>query len=279
MTKYAYDFLEIPEGTKKPRQDGMTFVRDPGMGVTEMRMFLESSAAFLDYVKFRNVTPRLLPEELIKQKIALCHEFDVKVMSGGMFFQFSWLQRKLDEYFDYIAEVGYSAAEVSFGLTDIPRDDVLNSIHRLKDLGITPMFEWGRKYPTYEFDIDEAWDELKDVIDAGVGLVVFEQGELELAIDRGEKQKGTAKEPLVELAKRVGQERVVFEVNKNPHISWTLQTFGPRANLGPNLAPEQVLWIEPMRRGLGREVRYTALEKWTEPNNDPNARLRRKANL
>lgn len=106
MVKYAYDFIEMEEGIPKPRTTGLTFIRDPGMGVREQRIYLEGSAAFLDYAKFRNVTPRMFPETLIKEKIDLYNEFDVGVMSGGMFFQFCWLQRKLDEYFNYIAEIG-----------------------------------------------------------------------------------------------------------------------------------------------------------------------------
>ena len=95
MVKYAYDFLELDEGIPKPRKTGLTFVRDPGMGLKEQELYLESSAQFLDYAKFRNVTPRLFPEELILEKIKLYNKFDVNVMSGGMFFQFSWLQLRL----------------------------------------------------------------------------------------------------------------------------------------------------------------------------------------
>jgi phosphosulfolactate synthase len=249
-------------------------VRDPGMGVKAQKLYVEGCAQFLDYVKFRNVTPRLFPEQLIKDKIALYNEYDVGVMSGGMFFQFSWLQYKLDQYFDYIAEIGYAIAEINFGLTDIPRDDVLNSIRRLNELDLKSTFEWGRKYPTRDLDLKEAWDELGDVLEVGVDYVVFEQGELEWAIDRNTGAKSD--DPLVELVNRVGKEKVVFEVNKEPHIEWVLSTFGDDANLGPNLLHDQVLWIEPMRRGLGRSANYRALDKWTVRGNRTDDRRRRK---
>lgn len=170
--------------------------------------------------------------------------------------------------------MGYSAAEVSFGLTDIPRDDVLNSIRRLNELNIKSIFEWGRKYPTRDINIDDEWDELSDVLEVGVGFVVFEEGELEWAI--GRKAGERSDDPLVELVHRVGKEKVVFEVNKDPHIEWVLSTFGPDANLGPNLLHDQVLWIEPMRRGLGRAVHYSALDKWTVRGNSSDDRRRRK---
>lgn len=274
MVKYAYDFIEMEEGIPKPRTTGLTFIRDPGMGVREQRIYLEGSAAFLDYAKFRNVTPRMFPETLIKEKIDLYNEFDVGVMSGGMFFQFCWLQRKLDEYFNYIAEIGYAAAEINFGLTDIPRDDILSSIARMNELDLKSIFEWGRKYPTRDLDLDEAWDELSDVLEVGVDFIVFEQGELEWAIDRDAGQKSN--DPLVELVNRVGKEKVVFEVNKEPHIDWVIATFGSDANLGPNLGHNQVLWIEPMRRGLGRATSYRALDKWTVRGNSTDDLRKRK---
>ena len=36
-------------------------------------------------------------------------------------------------------------------------------------------------------------------------------------------------------------------------------------NLGPNIALEEVLWLEPTRRGLGRASGYTALKRYLEP--------------
>jgi hypothetical protein len=44
MREYGYGFLEIPDPISKPRKTGMTFIRDPGISLTEQRMFLESAA-------------------------------------------------------------------------------------------------------------------------------------------------------------------------------------------------------------------------------------------
>ena len=274
MVKYTYDFLEFPEGNPKPRTTGLTLTRDPSMGLSELQIYLESRAEFLDYTKFRSMVPRLYPEQLTRDKIALYHEFDVGVTNGGMVFQFAWLQHKEEEFFDYVADIGFDAVEINFGLTDIPRDDILNAIGRLNKLGLKSVFEWGRKYPTFDLDLDEDWGELSDVLEVGADFIVFEQGELEWALEHGADKNPD--DPLIELVNRVGKEKIWFEVNQDPHIAWVLSTFGADANIGPNLAHDQVPWVEPMRRGLGRATMNIALDQWTDHSDTTDARRTRK---
>ena len=173
MQEYGYGFLEIPDPISKPRKTGMTFIRDPGISLTEQRMFLESAADFLDFVKFRNVTPRLYSEQLLQDKIALYREFGINIVAGDVVFQLSWLQRKLDQYYAYLVAHGFKAAEINFGCVDIPRDDVLAGIRKIRDLGMDAIFEWGRKFPTHDFDVEGAWEEINATLDAGAGYVVL----------------------------------------------------------------------------------------------------------
>ncbi|MBI3044517.1 MAG: phosphosulfolactate synthase [Betaproteobacteria bacterium] len=256
MDKYAYDFIDIPDRPGKPRTRGLTLVRDPGIGLTSQRIFLEDAGEFVDYVKFRNVTPRLYRESLIKEKIRLYREHGVAAMSGGIFFQFAWRQKKLDRYFEYVRELGYSAVEIGYSMLDIPLQDKLDAIIKLHGLGVNVVYEWGKKFPASSVNVRAAAKEMKDLIAAGASYVVIEGGEIQRMF---EEQAGGAM-PLVDLAREVGPEKILFEVDTDPHIAWVLKHFGADANIGPNLAMEKVLWLEPMRRGLGKQVKYSVFD-------------------
>ena len=259
MIKYAYDFIDIPEGKPKPRTKGLTFVRDPGMGLTSQSIFIEDAGEFVDYVKFRNVTPRLYRESLIKEKILRYQQNGIRTMSGGIFFQFAWLQKKLDRYYSYLAEIGFDAVEVGYSMLDIPKKDKLAAVAKLRELGIEVIYEWGKKFPTASLEVKQSLVEFRELISAGVNFIVIEGGEIQKLEDAGGKD--ASGNSLVDLVNQIGPEKIVLEVETDAQISWVLKQLGPDANLGPNIAPEKVLWLEPMRRGLGKSVRYSVFDK------------------
>ena len=259
MEKYAYDFIDIPEGIPKPRTRGLTFVRDPGMGLTSQEIFIEDAGEFVDYVKFRNVTPRLYRENLIKEKILRYQRNGIRTMSGGIFFQFAWLQKKLDRYYTYLDEIGFDAVEIGYSMLDIPKKEKLGAFTRLRELGIEVIYEWGKKFPTEPLDVTRSIGEFRELIAAGANYIVIEWGEIEKLIDAGGKD--ASGKSLVDLVNEVGLEKIVLEVETDSQIAWVLKQFGQDANIGPNIAPEKVLWLEPMLRGLGKSVKYSVFDK------------------
>ena len=256
VDRYAYDFIDIPERAGKPRTRGLTLVRDPGMGLTSQRIFLEDAGEFVDYVKFRNVTPRLFRESLIREKIRLYRDYGVGAMSGGIFFQFAWRQKKLEQYFSYVQEIGFSAVEIGYSMLDIPLQDKIDAIVKLHERGVNVIYEWGKKFPAGAADADHSAKEIQRIIDSGASYVVMEGGEIQQFLDKGDD----AAKPLIDLVREIGADKILFEIDTDPHIAWVLKHFGADANIGPNLPPDKVLWLEPMRRGLGKQVRYSVFD-------------------
>jgi len=258
--KYAMDFIELMERSPKPRQSGLTLVRDPGMGTLQTRAFLESAAEYVDYIKFRNVTPRLFSEELIKDKIKLNQEFNVKVFTGGIYFEIAYLQGVIDQAFEYAAEMGFDAAEISDNLVPITMEQKIDFVKRCGSKGLEVFFEWGKKYPEKPLVVEEAAEEIMSLIDAGVSRVIVEESEIDQLL--GKKCEKKEAERLFQLFDKVGIDKLVLEISTQEQEVWLLQNFGRDINLGPNIAPDEVVWLEAMRRGLGRKVNYSALDKW-----------------
>ena len=261
--KYAMDFIDMMERSGKPRESGLTLVRDPGMGAMQTRAFLESAAEYVDYVKFRNITPRLFSEESMCEKIKINHEYEVKVFTGGIYFEFAYMQGCVEQAFQYAVEMGFDASEISDNIVPISFAEKIQYVKQCKALGLQVFYEWGKKYPTEALIVDEAAQEIEDLLEAGVSKVIMEESELDQLLGkRGEKQEA---ERLGELFARVGIDKLILETSGEAQEIWLLTHYGKDINLGPNIAPDEVVWLEAMRRGLGRKVKYTALDRLMNP--------------
>src|SRR5665213_1657524 len=111
--KYAMDFIELPQRSEKPRNLGLTLVRDPGMGTIQAEAFLDAASIYVDYIKFRNLSPCLWPESLLIDKIGLYHRHNVKVFSGGIYVEMAKIQNVWDRALGYLKETGFEALEIS----------------------------------------------------------------------------------------------------------------------------------------------------------------------
>lgn len=254
--KPALDFIEIVERAAKPRTTGLTLVRDPGFGLQMLRAHLETAAPFIDYAKMRNLTPRLFPESLLVDKVALYREYQIEVFFGGIVFEAAWLQGQVDRAIAYASRFGVKTVEISDNIITLSLEEKLDFVRRYLDAGVSVLYEWGKKYPAAPLEPVRAADEIGHLLALGVSRVILEEAELSLLF-KSERGRGLLKE----LIGAVGAAHVIFEIANTEQQVWLINELGPDVNLGPNIALEEVLWLEPTRRGLGRASGYTALTK------------------
>ena len=255
--KPAMDFIEILERSSKPRTSGLTLIHDPGFGLQMVRAHLETAAPYLDYAKMRNVTPRLFPESLLRDKIALYREFEVELMFGGIVFEMAYLQGNVDKAIAYATQVGVKTVEISENLISLPMEVKRNFVRRYCDKGLEVFYEVGKKFPTELLEPSRLADEIHQFIADGVSKIILEQAELSLLF---KSEAGTA--VLKQLVSAVNPDLIIFETGNSEEEVWLINELGPDVNLGPNIKLDQVVWLEPTRRGLGRASGYTALTKY-----------------
>jgi phosphosulfolactate synthase len=249
--------LGFPSRRAKPRRTGQTCILDKGpdargwLGLRGQRDLLEAVAPHIDSVKVYGGFPALFPDSLIRDKIALYKEFDVKALCGGLCFEVAWLQGRLDDYFALVKELGFTQIEISenyLSLTRLERNAVLR---RCRDEKLAAVYEFGRKHPTEPALPDELVATVQSVLEAGAEYVILEQGE----IDAFHAAKSTV---LADALTRIGHQHVFLETSQTQvpqHMLWLLKTFGMEANLANVLAGE-VVRLESFRRGLGREIDF-----------------------
>lgn len=257
--KPALDFIEIVERSSKPRKTGLTLVRDPGFGLQMLRAHLETAAPFIDYAKARNITPRFFPESLLIEKIALYRSHQIELFFGGIVFEAAYLQGEVDQAIAYASRLGVRTVEMSDNIITISIEDKLDFVRRYIDAGIEVLYEWGKKYPTEPLKPAQAADEIGRLLALGVSRVILEEAEISVLF-----KSESGRSVLKELAGAVGMEHVIFETANTEQQVWLIHELGPDVNLGPNVALEEVLWLEPTRRGLGRASGYTALTSYLE---------------
>lgn len=256
--KFAFDFIDIDMRPGKPRNTGLTIVRDRMRSLGEQQDFLETYAPFVDFVKLSNMAPRLYSESFLKQKLKLYQSHNVTPFFGGIMFENALAQGKVDAFFRYLSELGSPAIELSDNIIDLEEDKLLSAIAKATSQGLIVFVEWGEKYTDKVFDPEVAAQQIKRRLEAGAAYVIFERAELDQIFGAPDYPAGLTL--LEKLAQAVGPQNLIFEAESQEQLVGLLRHFGRDLNLGPNIDFELVKWLEPSRLGISREMGHTTIE-------------------
>lgn len=272
MTDRAFEFLHHNEREEKPRDKGITEIRGPyydPMGPRELRDILETMGEYIDIYKFAGGSFTLFPEEVLTEIIRICHEFDVKVSTGG--YIESVLVRDNDEVEAYLAEVervGFDIVEFSSGLLAIGSDDLVRLTElTVEEYDIEPKPEinvhYGAGGATSPEELaqqgephpEQAIEEGKRHLDAGAELLMVEGEGITEAVE--EMRADIA----YELASALGPENLVFEAPVPEMFEWYVKNFGPEVNLF--IDNSQIVELECLRAGLwGKTTTWGRTVTW-----------------
>ncbi|MEQ8195227.1 MAG: phosphosulfolactate synthase [Rhodospirillales bacterium] len=250
MTRCSYPFLDIPDREGKPRKLGKTMVHDGGISPRQLEMILETAAPYIDYYKFQS-THCLIPEDITLTKAKMCRENDITLYMGGNVAELAWAQGRWDQVLAYALNHGWGAFEVSNTYVPFSEAQMIDMVKRVSAEGLEVFYEWGKKHPAEPLDPDAAAADIKRFLDAGASVVVLEEGEVDLLI--GKDGQGEHADRLIALFEKVGLEHLMIEAGNIKQMAWLMTRFGPTISIG-NLKSEQVIDVEPLRRGIGRLV-------------------------
>ena len=225
------------------RPGGLTHVIDKGLGPRAWEDVLETSGDYIDIVKLgwgtayvtRNLPAKL---DVLRGK---------PVVIGGTFFEVVFVQDKIEGYKRWLQGLGLTHVEISDGVIDLPRERKLELIDEFAR-DFTVLSEVGSKDADVEFTADEWTKWLREELDAGAWKVITEAREGGTA-GIFSKSGDMRTELVGEIADVVPLEDVVFEAPTKSAQAWFIKEFGPAVNLG-NIAPDEVIPLETLRRGL-----------------------------
>ena len=226
-----------------PEHVGLTHVIDKGLGPHAWEDVLEVAGDHISIVKLGWGTAYVTGQ--LERKLAVLRE--KPVVLGGTFFEVVYVKDKLDEYKQWLSELGLTHVEISDGTIDIPRERKLELIADFAR-DFTVLSEVGSKDSSVEYSVDEWTQWLKEELDAGAWKVIAEAREGGTA-GIFDSSGGMRTELIGEIANAVGPANCVFEAPTKAAQAWFVKQFGPSVNLG-NIPPEEVIPLETLRLGL-----------------------------
>ena len=222
---------------------GLTHVIDKGLGPRGWEDVLEMSGAYISIVKLGWGTAAVTNH--LERKLEVLREKPVVI--GGTFFEVVYVKGKLDEYKQWLRQLGLTHLEISDGTIDIPREHKLELIAEFAR-DFTVLSEVGSKDSSVEYSAAEWIQWLQEELDAGAWKVITEAREGGTA-GIFDSSGGMRTELIGEIADAVGIDNVIFEAPSKASQAWFIKQFGPSVNLG-NIPPEEVIPLETLRLGL-----------------------------
>lgn len=241
--------LPIPNRTTKPRTKGVTMVIDKGIGMAQARDLVETAADHIDIVKLTFGTSRLMPENLVRRKIALYRKNHIDVMPGGTLLEISVAQKSTDSFLRHAKRCGFSALEVSDGTISFSEETRRNLIDTATQLGLKVLAEVGKKHKEEDLSAHAYAEQIKRDLEKGVFLAIIEAREAgkEVGVydDKGDVLEGK----LDEIVKDIKVDRLMFEAPEKKQQAYFILRYGSNVSLG-NIATTDVISCEALRCGL-----------------------------
>jgi phosphosulfolactate synthase len=189
-------------------------------------------------------------EDVTRQKIAAAKKYKVPTTTGGGPFEVAYVQGKLPQYLDLVADFGFTRIECGEGFTDISLN-AREIVRMAKDRDLEVQFELGKKH-TGAFTEDAVRaliDQGKRWLDAGALQLVVEARESAKGVGLFDDECNLNTAFADRFVNAFGHGVVMFEAPNKPSQFALLDHFGPEVHLC-NVRLEELLRVEIYRRGL-----------------------------
>ncbi|WP_166239142.1 phosphosulfolactate synthase [Paenibacillus turpanensis] len=247
-----HPMLQDPTGSRagKPRTAGKTMVIDKGLGIRAYEDLLETSGAYIDMIKLGFGTSVLYSRKALLEKIAIAKQNGIAIMPGGTFLEVAITKGLVASFFQSVTKLGFTAIEVSDGTIDMNRRLRSELIIRGLDEGLEVYTEYGKKMWGSQIEIEDFLETVHTDISLGAAHVTVEGRESGIGVGIFD-ENGECKEDEIDLViKNVpSPDCLMWEAPLKSQQTQLILKLGPDIHLG-NIAPEEVIALEALRRGL-----------------------------
>jgi phosphosulfolactate synthase (CoM biosynthesis protein A) len=250
---------------------GVTEIRGPyytPMGKRYLQDILETMGTYVDALKFAGGSFSLMPMQVLKELIDLCHQHEVLVSTGG-FIEYVLTQGRdaVDRYIQECKELGFDIIEISSGFITIPTDDWLRLVDKVHTAGLKAKPEVGIQFGAggatsaaeleAEGTRDPQWaiGQAQRFLAAGASMIMIESEGIT------ENVRVWRTEVVAKIVNALGLEHVMFEAADPEVFTWYIKNYGSEVNLFVDHS--QIVQLECLRAGIwgtkslwGRVVTY-----------------------
>jgi phosphosulfolactate synthase len=223
---------------------------DPGYDGVTLAGHLEQSHHLMSILKVSMACWMIANENVTRQKIALAKKYRVPTTTGGGPFEVAYVQGKLPQYLDLVADFGFTRIECGEGFTDISLD-AGEIVKMANNRGLEVQFELGKKHsgPFTQETVDALIDQGKRWLDAGAVQLVVEARESAKGVGLFDNEGNLNTAFADRFANAFGHGVIMFEAPDKRSQFALLDHFGREVHLC-NVRLEELLRVEIYRRGL-----------------------------
>lgn len=267
----AFSCVPVNRRDAKPRTRGLTEIRGPYYAVVGRRYLediLETMGWYVDIFKFSGGSFALMPRDVVRRIIELCHSHDVLVSTGGFIERvLGYGAEAVDAYIREARDLGFDIVEVSAGFITLPADDWLRLVEKVQRAGLKAKPEVGIQFGAggasavealeAEGTQDPEWAiaQARRFLEAGAYMIMIESE----GITENVRQWRT--DVIAKIINSLGLEKVMFEAADPDVFAWYIKNYGPDVNLFVDHS--QIVQLECLRSGIwgtaslwGRVVTY-----------------------
>jgi phosphosulfolactate synthase (CoM biosynthesis protein A) len=197
----------------------------------------------------------LMPRAAVKELITLCHEFHVKVDTGGFIEHVLTLgTAAVDRYIEECKRLEFDIVEISSGFLSMPADDLVRLTEKVQKAGLRAKAEIGIQFgaggasAVEELeaeglgDVDWAVIRAKKHLDAGAYMIMIESEGIT------ESVRTWRTEVIAKFIRELGLEKTMFEAAEPEVFNWYVKNYGPEVNLFVDHS--QIVLLESLRSGI-----------------------------
>jgi phosphosulfolactate synthase len=223
---------------------------DPGYDLLTLSGHLEQSHHLMSILKISMACWMIANEDVTRQKIVTAQKYRVQTSTGGGPFEVAYVQGKLQQYLDLVADFGFTRIECGEGFTDISLN-AKEIVKMANDRGLDVQFELGKKHAGAftEETVEALITQGKRWLDAGALQLVVEARESAKGVGLFDDEGNLNVTFADRFANAFGHSVVMFEAPNKPSQFALLDHFGPEVHLC-NIRLEELLRVEIYRRGL-----------------------------
>jgi phosphosulfolactate synthase (CoM biosynthesis protein A)/phosphosulfolactate phosphohydrolase-like enzyme len=246
----AFAFLDLPRRSPRPRSQGVTMVLDKNLSAFRLSELIGIGGDWFDLVKLGWGTSACFDRVVITEKCRLLREAGIDVCPGGTLFELAFLQGRFSEMLAEAEALGFNCIEVSNGNVPISSSEKLACIREVARRGFKVVSEVGSKIleEDHQLSVKQRVEDVRAELDAGAWKVIMEareSGTLGIYGQDGAIDRAMLDGLLGELDPR----DLIFEAPRKEQQASLIGLLGAEVNLG-NIAPEDVIPLETLRRGL-----------------------------
>jgi phosphosulfolactate synthase (CoM biosynthesis protein A) len=225
------------------------------MGKRYLQDILETMGQYVDILKFAGGSFSLMPRQIVKELIDLCHAHEVQVSTGG-FIENVLVQGgdAVHRYLRECKELGFDIIEVSSGFITVPLDDLVRLAEEVQEVGLKVKPEVGIQFgaggasAVHELEEEGTRDpewailQARRYREAGASLVMIESEGITENVSKWPT------EVVAHLVNALGLEQLMFEAADPAVFAWYIRNYGPEVNLF--IDHSQIVQLECLRSGI-----------------------------